>query len=144
VLDAGGVIRYTQVGFEAGDEKRYAKEVEAALAAGDPEDKSELPDQGPEEGARVSPRVPWWPDAREPRRLLFTTASSTDAPHRAVLPLVFAVAAKEKGHDAVLFLAGDATLLMKPGVADGTKAAGQPDASTLLRRTAELGIPIFL
>jgi predicted peroxiredoxin len=61
-----------------------------------------------------------------------------------VLPLVFAIAAKEKGHDAVVFLAGDATLLMKDGVAEGTKAAGQPDARALLRKAAALRIPIFL
>jgi predicted peroxiredoxin len=61
-----------------------------------------------------------------------------------VLPLRFAIAAKEKGHDAVVFLSGDATMLMKDEVAASTKAAGQPDAAALLKRCAELGVPIFL
>jgi hypothetical protein len=30
-LDAGGVIKYTQVGFEAGDEKKYEKVIKEIL-----------------------------------------------------------------------------------------------------------------
>jgi hypothetical protein len=91
-----------------------------------------------------------WPESRPggkaatSQRLLFHTSSSTDAPHRAVLPLVFAAVAKEKGHDPVVFLAGDATLLMKDTVAAGVTAVGQPSAAEVIRKAVELGIPIFL
>lgn len=76
--------------------------------------------------------------------MLFHSASSTESPHRVVLPLVFAIAAKEKGHDSVVFLGGDATLLLKDGVLDATRAPGQPDARSLVEKAAALGIPIFL
>jgi hypothetical protein len=130
------------VGFEAGDEKKYAEVIAGILRGGDGcAPAPGTPASRPETG---SPRVPWWPGTPKPQRLLFHAASSTDAPHRGVLPLRFAVAAKEKGHDAVVFLAGDATMLMKDEVAASTKAAGQPDAAALLERCAELGVPIFL
>jgi hypothetical protein len=32
-VDAGGVIRFTQVGFEAGDEERYEKVIRRLLGA---------------------------------------------------------------------------------------------------------------
>jgi hypothetical protein len=35
-------------------------------------------------------------------------------------------------------------MLMKDEVAVSTKAAGQPDAATLLSRCAKLGVPIVL
>ena len=87
------------------------------------------------------------PGARESsgiQNLLFYTASSTDAPHRAVLPLLFATKAKEKGHQATIFLAGDGVLLMKSTVAADVKAVGQPSAAEVLRRAADLRIPIFV
>jgi hypothetical protein len=76
------------------------------------------------------------------QKLLFYTTSSTDSPHRAVLPLLFAVTAAEKGHDAVIFLGGDGVLLMKDTVAADVKAVGQPGASELLARATGLQIPI--
>jgi predicted peroxiredoxin len=78
------------------------------------------------------------------QKLLFYTASSTDAPHRAVLPLIFATKAREKGHDSTIFLAGDGVLLMKSTVAADVKAVGQPAAAEVLRRAVELKIPIFV
>jgi DsrE/DsrF-like family len=135
------------VGFEAGEEKKYAEVIAQVLGA---QDGCAAPPAAPAPGGPASRpkvgavRVPWWPDKPKPQRILFHTESSTDAPHRGVLPLRFAVAAKEKGHDAVVFLAGDATLLMKDEVAASTKAAGQPDAASLIRRCAELDVPIFL
>ncbi len=76
--------------------------------------------------------------------LLFYTTSSTNSPHKGVLPLVFATAAKEKGHDAILFLAGDGVLLMKDSVAADIKAVGQPGAAELLKKAVELKVPIHV
>lgn len=138
MLDAGGVIKHTQVGFTAGDEKTYLEEIGSILGAG-----CAAPG-GVGEAPADAPRVPWWPPRDTPQRMLFHSASSTDSPHRVVLPLVFAINAKKKGHDPVVFLAGDATLLMKEGVLKATRAAGQPDAKSLVEEAAALGIPIFL
>ena len=59
-----------------------------------------------------------------------------------MLPLVFAIEAKQKGHDAVVFLGGDGVLLAKNSVAADVKAVGQPGAAELLQRIAGLGIPV--
>ena len=126
------------MGFTAGDEKKYIEAIGSVLKAD-----VEVPD-GPRDVPEGAPRVPWWPKPKAPQRMLFYSASSTDSPHRAVLPFVFAITAKKKGHDTVVFLAGDATLLMKKGVLEATKAAGQPDAKSLVEKAAGLGIPIFL
>ncbi len=76
--------------------------------------------------------------------MLFHTASSTDSPHRAVLPLLQAIAAKTKGHEAILAFGGDATLLMKDTVAADIKAVGQPTAGELLKKAVDLKIPIYI
>jgi len=136
VIDAGGVIRHTQVGFTSGDEKKYVAVLESLLGA-------------PGCESQPSSGKGWPGDSRptgerQVQRLLFHTSSGTDAAHRAVLPFVFAVKAKEKGHDPIVFLAGDATLLMKDGVLAAVRAPGQPDAASLVRRAADLRIPIFL
>ena len=78
------------------------------------------------------------------QKLLFYTTSGTTAPHDTVLPFVFAVKASEKGHLPVVFLAGDATLLVKDGVLEAVRAPGQPEAAVLLKRAVELKIPVFL
>lgn len=116
--------------------------IEAVLAK--KEDAVRAADGSASPQEEAGPKVPWWPVVDEPQRMLFHTASSTDAPHRVVLPLVFAATAKKKGHDAVVFLAGDATLLMKPGVLEATRAAGQPSAAQLVDEIVGLGVPIFL
>jgi predicted peroxiredoxin len=84
------------------------------------------------------------PGENSKQKLLFYTASSTDAPHRAVLPLIFATKAREKGHDSTIFLAGDGVLLMKSTVAADIKAVGQPAAAEVLRRAVELMFPFFV
>lgn len=137
MLDAGGVIRHTQVGFEAGDEATYIKTLHEIL------DGSKKP-----EGAVAAPAA--WPTATKAahtgpaQKLLFYTTAGTTTPHDTVLPFVFAVKASEKGHRPLVFLAGDATLLAKDGVRDAVRAPGQPDVATLWKRAMELKIPIFL
>lgn len=79
-----------------------------------------------------------------PQSMLFLTTSSTDSPHRAVLTFDFAVIAREKGYDVSVFLAGDATLLMKENVRSEIRAPGQPPAAELMKKAGSLGIPIYV
>lgn len=79
-----------------------------------------------------------------PQSMLFLSTSSTDSPNRAVLTFDFAVIAREKGHDVSVFLAGDATMLMKEAVRSTIHAPGQPSATELIARARELGIPVFI
>lgn len=139
MIDAGGVIRHTQVGFEAGDEATYVATLRQILAGGAA--------GGAAAGAAAGLTWPAAPAAAEPgtaQKMLFYTTSGTTAPHDTVLPFVFAVKAREKGHRPVVFLAGDATLLMKADVLAAVRAPGQPAAAALVERAVELRIPIFL
>jgi hypothetical protein len=84
------------------------------------------------------------PPKQSGQKLLFYTLSCADSPHRAVLPLIAAVTAKENGHEPTVILAGDAVLMMKDAVAADIKAIGQPGAAEMLKKAIGLGIPIFI
>jgi hypothetical protein len=88
--------------------------------------------------------VPQLEAASTPQTLLFVTTSSTDTPHRPVLTLDFAVIAREKGHDVAVFLAGDATMLLKPNVRSAIHAPGQPSATELMAKARDLGVRVLV
>jgi len=92
----------------------------------------------------ASPRPAPAPSSEAPQVMLFTTTSSTSDPHRAVLTFDFAVIARQKGHDVSVFLAGDATLLMKEKVRSEIRAPGQPAAMELVAKARDLGIPVYV
>lgn len=97
--------------------------------------------------AACAPSRGAWMEGKDPATkqiLLFYTTSGTDHPHRAVLPFVFAIAAKEKGHDASVFVAGDGVLLMKESIAADVKGVGQPTAADVLKKAVDLKIPIHV
>ena len=76
------------------------------------------------------------------QRFVFYTTAGSGSP--AVLTLDFAVIAGEKGHEVSVFLAGDATLLMKDAVASAIRAPGQPGVAELLVRARDLGVPVYV
>jgi len=96
--------------------------------------------------ACAPPRGSWMEGESQATKqtLLFYTTSGTDHPHRAVLPFVFAISAKEKGHEAIVFLAGDGVLLMKDSIAADVKGVGQPTAAEVLKKAVDLKIPIHV
>mgnify|MGYP000384756399 CR=1 FL=1 len=76
--------------------------------------------------------------------ILFVSTFGSDDPTRATLPLVAANGAIEAGHNPQLFLAGEATYLMKDVVADQVHGVGWPPFKELLEKLIAHGVPIFV
>jgi predicted peroxiredoxin len=78
-------------------------------------------------------------------RILYLSATGPADPTRASIPFHLAAnGAVEVGHEAEIVLAGDATELVKAGVADGVRGVGIPPLADLLAKTVQKGIPIHV
>ncbi len=77
-------------------------------------------------------------------RLLFAGTSGSDDPTRAALPFLGAKGALESGHEAEVFLMGEAVYLMKTEVADACNPVGWPNVGAVLREIADNGVPVYV
>lgn len=77
-------------------------------------------------------------------RLVFTGTYASDDPTRAVLPLLNARAAAEAGHEAEVFLMGEAVYLMKDSVAEACIPVGWPKVADVLRDVIGFSVPIYV
>ncbi|MGH2522679.1 MAG: DsrE family protein [Anaerolineales bacterium] len=59
-------------------------------------------------------------------KILYIGTEGSDDPTRASLPFVMAKGAIEAGHEPTLVLAGEATYLLKEGIAAATVGVGWP------------------
>lgn len=76
--------------------------------------------------------------------ILYVSTFGSDDPTRATLPFVAAVGALEAGHRPQVFLAGEATYLMKDVIADQVHGVGWPPMKELLQKAIANGVPIFV
>ncbi|MEW5957458.1 MAG: hypothetical protein AB1801_07035 [Chloroflexota bacterium] len=76
--------------------------------------------------------------------ILYISTFGSDDPTRATLPLVAALGAVEAGHQAQLFLAGEATYLMKDYIAEQIHGVGWPPCQELLSKAIAQGISIYV
>jgi predicted peroxiredoxin len=76
--------------------------------------------------------------------ILFVSTFGSDDPTRATLPLVGALGAVEVRHEPQLFLAGEATYLMKDYVAEQVHGVGWPPFRELLQKAIANGVPIYV
>lgn len=78
-------------------------------------------------------------------RLLITAATGSADPTRASIPFHIAGnGAVPAGVDAAIVLAGDATDLLRPGVAAGLRGVGIPPLADLLVKCREGGVAIHV
>jgi predicted peroxiredoxin len=77
-------------------------------------------------------------------KLLYLSFHGPEDPIKASFPFLAANAAKEGGHQADIFLLGDAVLIMKDEVAKDIYPLAWPTLSELLAKTVEYGIPIHI
>lgn len=77
-------------------------------------------------------------------RLLYAGSHGVDDPTRAGLVFVDANAAKEAGHDPVIWLRADAVLLMKDPIAKNTIPVGWPPVQELLATSISYNIAIYV
>jgi predicted peroxiredoxin len=76
--------------------------------------------------------------------ILYVGTAGSDDPTRAGLPFNFALGAVEAGHQAQIFLAGEAAYLMKDDVAAAVMPVAMAPLREMLEATVSKGIPIFV
>lgn len=76
--------------------------------------------------------------------ILYAGTFGSDDPTRAVLPLLGAKGALEAGHEAEVFLMGEAVYLMKDEVADALDPVGWPNVGETLRDLVGKGVNFFI
>lgn len=78
-------------------------------------------------------------------KLLITTLVGPNDPTRASIPFHIAVnGAAKAGIEVTMALVGDATELMKPGVAEGVRGIGVPPLADLLAGARAAAIPFYI
>jgi predicted peroxiredoxin len=78
-------------------------------------------------------------------RLLIVTATGSNDPTRASIPFhIAANGAVPEDTDCGVLLAGDATGLLKPGVAEGVHGVGIPPLGQLLEKCRAGGITFYV
>jgi predicted peroxiredoxin len=75
-------------------------------------------------------------------RVLLKSAWGSDDPTKAAFPFLHANAIVEAGHEAQIFLLGEAVSLMRDPVANAVVPVGWPPLADVLPVTVRLGIPI--
>ncbi|HKB23752.1 MAG TPA: DsrE family protein [Methylomirabilota bacterium] len=77
-------------------------------------------------------------------RILYVGTSGSDDPTRAGLPFNFALGALEAGHQAEIFLAGEASYVMKEEIATAILPVGMPPLREMLQKVVEQRVPIYV
>ncbi len=77
-------------------------------------------------------------------KILYSGTNGSNDPTQAAFPFVFSKGAIEAGHQPTIFLAGEATYLLKEEVAAATQAVGWPKQSDLWVDIAKAKVPVFV
>src|SRR5215831_13841480 len=77
-------------------------------------------------------------------KVLVKSAWGSDDPTKAAFPFLHANALAEAGHEAQIFLLGEAVSLLRDPVANAVVPVGWPPLAETLRATVALGIPIHV
>ncbi|MBI1737473.1 MAG: hypothetical protein HYR51_20055 [Candidatus Rokubacteria bacterium] len=76
--------------------------------------------------------------------ILYVGTAGSDDPTRAGLPFNFALGALEAGHQAQIFLVGEAAYLMKDDIAAHVMPVAMPALREMLEKTVAGKVPIFV
>jgi predicted peroxiredoxin len=77
-------------------------------------------------------------------KILYLGTAGSDDPTRAGFPFQWAIGARAAAHDAEIFLAGEATYLMKKTVADAIVPVAMPAMRELIDEVVAQRVPIFV
>ena len=69
---------------------------------------------------------------------------TSDAPERQYSPLVLAQTAKAMDLEPVVYYLGMGLKILLPGAADGIKMGAFPSVGDMLKKTMEMGIPVYV
>jgi predicted peroxiredoxin len=76
--------------------------------------------------------------------ILYVGTAGSDDPTRADFPFNFALGAVDAGHQAEIFLAGEAAYLMKEEIANALDPVGMPPLREMLQKVVEHRVPIYV
>lgn len=76
--------------------------------------------------------------------ILYVGTSGSDDPTRAGLPFNFALGAIEAGHQAQIFLAGEAAYLMKEEVAAAVMPVAMPALREMMEKAVAAKVTVFV
>lgn len=76
--------------------------------------------------------------------ILYVGTAGSDDPTRAGLPFNFALGAVEAGHQAQIFLAGEAAYLMKEDVAGAVMPVAMPPLREMIEKAVASNVSIFV
>ncbi|HSF07437.1 MAG TPA: hypothetical protein VLG10_16780 [Methylomirabilota bacterium] len=77
-------------------------------------------------------------------KILYLGTAGSDDPTRAGFSFQWALGARDAGHEAEIFLAGEATYLMKGTVADAVLPVAMPAIKELIDEVVAQRVPIFV
>jgi predicted peroxiredoxin len=77
-------------------------------------------------------------------KMMFIGTHGSESPTHAVLPLLQAQGAIDEGHDAEVFLVGDAAVLMRDAVAKATTPVGWPPVADVMAKLIEHKMPVYV
>jgi predicted peroxiredoxin len=77
-------------------------------------------------------------------KILYLSTSGSNDPTRAGFPFQWALGARDAGHDAEIFLAGEATYLMKQTLADAILPVAMPPLRELIDEIVAQRVPVFV
>lgn len=77
-------------------------------------------------------------------QFIISGSHGTDDPTMATLPFMAAKAAREQGHDVILFLWNEAVTLARPGIGDHITGVNLPPLKDTLMAIQTAGIPIWV
>lgn len=76
--------------------------------------------------------------------ILYVGTAGSDDPTRAGFPFNFALGAIDAGHQAEIFLAGEAAYLMREEIAQALDPVGMPPLREMLQKVVEHRVPIYV
>ena len=76
-------------------------------------------------------------------KILMRSGWGTDDPTRGSFVFAHALAFADAGHDAQIFLTGEATYLMRKATVDAVKPIGWPPLSEMMEKIVAKHIPVF-
>ena len=77
-------------------------------------------------------------------RILYLGTAGSDDPTRAAFPFQWALGARDAGHEAEVFVAGEAVYLMKNVVAGAVFPVAMPPLHELIDEVIAQRVPIFV
>jgi predicted peroxiredoxin len=77
-------------------------------------------------------------------KILYVGTNGSENPTKSIFPFQWANAAVEAGHQAEIYLFGDATVVMRDAVANSVVPVGWPPLKEILAITIRKNIPIYV